>query len=278
MSEHPIGEGISDVIRTYELLDRVRLGRDIVIRDDQFEAEALRDAAGLARAKGIGVSLLDTGRFDAAQLDWLIREGVRFYTSDDVPRQAQELALILRSAVKAGSFAAYFLNGRMPGESAQTGLSRDELLTLVSDGLDLHLSNQAQARDIAALGELTAAGRAAGSSPVYYHHGPLGDGLAGLAASGAWVHFSDRSLPDELSATTAIAVAGAARRAGVRVAVYVETGLPLDILTRMFAAGAAILFLTPPSDYKSLQRPLEQKALRRKLPLRAYWLSTTFLP
>ena len=43
MSKHSIEEGIGDVIKTYELLDRVRLGRDIVIRDDQFEAEALRD-------------------------------------------------------------------------------------------------------------------------------------------------------------------------------------------------------------------------------------------
>ena len=45
MSEHPVEKGVADVVKTYELLDRVRTRQDLVIRDDQFDHEALLDAA-----------------------------------------------------------------------------------------------------------------------------------------------------------------------------------------------------------------------------------------
>jgi hypothetical protein len=60
--------------------------------------------------------------------------------------------------------------------------------------------------------------------------------------------------------------------------VHIERGLPLELLEALWDAGAALLFLTPPSDDRSLLRPVERKALRRKLPARAYHLSTAFLP
>ncbi len=45
MSEHPVEKGVADVVKTYELLDRVRTRQDLVIRDDQFAHAALLDAA-----------------------------------------------------------------------------------------------------------------------------------------------------------------------------------------------------------------------------------------
>jgi hypothetical protein len=54
--------------------------------------------------------------------------------------------------------------------------------------------------------------------------------------------------------------------------------LPLELLEELWAAGAVLLFLTPPSDDRSLLRPVELKAARRKLPARAFHLSTAFLP
>ncbi|MBE0711271.1 MAG: hypothetical protein IH583_02725, partial [Candidatus Aminicenantes bacterium] len=65
---------------------------------------------------------------------------------------------------------------------------------------------------------------------------------------------------------------------GVRAVVRVERGLPLEVLETLWAAGAALLFLTPPSDDRSLLRPVETRAARRKVPARAYFLSTAFLP
>ena len=61
MSEHPIEKGIAGVVKTYELLDRVRTRQDLVIRDDQFDYEPLLDAARYAARRRIRLSLLDTG-------------------------------------------------------------------------------------------------------------------------------------------------------------------------------------------------------------------------
>ena len=43
------------------------------------------------------------------------------------------------------------------------------------------------------------------------------------------------------------------------------------------AAGVHFLFLTPPCDYRSPVRPLEEKARRRPLDHRAYFLYPGFM-
>ena len=60
MSEKSIVDGIGGVVRTYELMDRVRTRQDLVIRDDQFDFEALADAVRYAARRRIRLSLLDT--------------------------------------------------------------------------------------------------------------------------------------------------------------------------------------------------------------------------
>jgi hypothetical protein len=278
MDKHPVEKGIEDVVRTYELLDRVRLGRDIVIRDDQFGREALLDAARAARSKGIGVGLLDTGRFEASDLEWLIREKVRCYTSDEARPSEAELARILKACRASGSFLSYLHNGPIESGLGTDRLSLAALRSLASSGMDVHLSNRAHARDLGALLEL-AEGVAEGRGYfAYYHHGPLAPGLTEVASRGAWVHFSDRSLETGAPTDLGLGVIRAARAAGSRAAVYVQAGLPLPVLESYFDAGAVLVFQTPPSDRRSLQKPVEQRALRRKLPLRAFYLSTAFLP
>jgi hypothetical protein len=73
-------------------------------------------------------------------------------------------------------------------------------------------------------------------------------------------------------------VARAAAAAGSRAVVHVETGLALETFAALWDAGAALVVLTPPSDDRSLLRPYEEKAARRKVPARAFYLSTAFLP
>jgi hypothetical protein len=278
MDKHPVEQGIEDVVRTYELLDRVRLGCDIVIRDDQFGREALLDAARAARSKGIGLSLLDTGRYETSDLEWLIREKVRCYTSDEVRPSEAELARILKACRASGSFLAYLLNGPIESDAGPEKLSLSALRGLASSGMDVHFSNRVQARDLDTLAELAEAVAVGHGYFVYYHHGPLAPGLTELASCGAWVHFSDRSLEAGGPTELGLGVIRAARAAGSRAAVYVQAGLPLPVLERYFDAGAVIFFQTPPSDRRSLQKPIEQRALRRKLPVRAFYLSTAFLP
>ena len=48
MSAHPIEKAVAGVVETYELLDRVRTRQDLVIRADQFDYEALLEAARYA--------------------------------------------------------------------------------------------------------------------------------------------------------------------------------------------------------------------------------------
>jgi len=278
MDKHPVEKGIEDVLRTYELLDRVRTGRDIIIRDDQFESEALLDAARAARAKKIGVSLLDTGRFEPSALEWLIRERVRLYTSDEARPREDELARLLKACRAARTLLAYFQNGPLGQTGGRSGLSPDALRRLSSAGMDIHLSNRVHARDIDLLSGLAEDAKAGGGTFAYYHHGPLASALAELAARGAWLHFSDRSVDSGAGNDAVPALVRAAKDAGSRVVVYVEAGLPLPVLEALFEAGAVLLFQTPPSDDRSLLRPIEHKALRRKLPVRSFYLSTTFLP
>jgi hypothetical protein len=277
MAKHPVETGIEDVVKTYELLDRVRLGRDFNLRDDQFEAEALRDASALAREKGLRMGLVDTGRFDASRLEEFIRNGVRLFTSDESPRPAGELGVLLKAGRKSRSSIAYFRNGPLPGAEAGAGLSLGELDGLVRDGMDVHLSNVTHRRDFAVLEDLAGTAHFARAFLVYYHHGPVDGDMAGLAARGAWLHVSDRSFRDGPAGDLVLKIVEAARRGGSRAAVYVQDGLPLAALRALFAAGAVILFQTPPSDRTSLQRPLELQAAKRRLPARAVYLTTAFL-
>ena len=278
MDKHPLELGIASVVKTYELLDRVRLGRDITVRDDQFDAEVLLDAARMARAKGIRLNLLDTGRFDRAGLERMILAGVRLYTSDEARPAEPELSFLQKACRAQKTFAAYFHNGPLSVTAVPGTLSHAEIGTLASQGLDVHISNSVHARDFSLMHELAEDAAAGRSYFVYYHHGAPVENMAALAAGGAWVHFSDRRLGDDASAELAVAIAGAATAAGTRATVHVEAGLPLDLLERFYAAGGVILFLTPPADYRSLARPLEGKARRRRLPTRAQWQSAALLP
>jgi len=278
MAKHPVESGIEDVVKTYELLDRVRLGRDILVRDDQFEAGALLDAARLARAKRIRMSLLDTGRFDPVALEKLVGERVRLFTSDEARPREAELDRLLLACRKAGSVMAFFQNAPLENSPAVPTLSLPAVLALAGSGMDVHISNRTAARDASVLAELAEAARKGRAFLSYYHHGPLAADLVGVAARGAWIHVPDRSLDDPGAVELGCEILRAARGAGSRLVVYVERGLPLAVLESLFAAGAALLILTAPSDHRSRQRPVEEKARKRGLPLRARYLSTAFLP
>jgi hypothetical protein len=278
MSEHPIDKGIADVVKTYELLDRVRTRQDLVIRDDQFDHEVLLDAARYAHRRRIRLSLIDTGRFALAGLEALVREGVRVHTSDEVRPRADEWEILLATGLASRTHLSVFWSGPLPAADEVSWISRQAIEDLLAQGMDFHISNRTLPRDAGLLAGLAAASKTGRGYFVCYHHGPLVPELAGPAGRGAWVHFSDKESGDEAWAGLAAGIARAGAASGARAAVYIERGLPLEILEELWTAGAALLFLTPPSDDRSLQRPLERRAAKRKLPGRAFHLSTAFLP
>ena len=278
MSEHPIEKGIAGVVKTYELLDRVRKRQDLVIRDDQFDYEPLLDAARYARRRRIRLSLLDTGRFGVTELEAFAREGARVLTSDEARPRADEWGILLEACRASRAHLSVFLNGPLPPAAGTGGISLQAITDLLGRGMDLHVSNRTWARDAGILAELAAGTKAGRGYFVYYHHGPLVPELAGPAGRGAWIHFSDRNSADGTWAELAVEVSRAAASSGARAAVYVERGLPLELLEEIWAAGGALLFLAPPNDDRSLLGPIEKKAAKRKLPPRAFHLSTAFLP
>ncbi|HUT07564.1 MAG TPA: hypothetical protein VMY15_01845, partial [Candidatus Latescibacteria bacterium] len=140
------------------------------------------------------------------------------------------------------------------------------------------VSNLNVQRDPVLLAELAAVSKSGRGYFVYYHHGPLAAELGMPAGRGAWVHLTDGGSAEEIWAGLAAGTARAGAAAGVRAVDRVERGLPLEVLEELWAAGAALLFQTPPSDDRSLLRPIEMRAAKRKVPARAYFLSTAFLP
>jgi hypothetical protein len=277
MSEHPIEKGIAGVVRTYELMDRVRMRQDLVIRDDQFDFPALLEAARYADRRRIRMSLLDTGRFGLGEVESLAKAGARILASDEARPRADDWEILQEACRSAGTHLSVFWNGPLPAAEAVTGAAFQSLLALLRMGMDLHISDRTHVRDAAILARLAAAAKKGKGFLVIYHTGPLVAELAGPAAGRAWVHFSDSSIADEPAAAAAVEIARAASGAGSRAAVHVERGLPLELLEALWAAGAALLF-TMPSDDRSLLRPVEDRAARRKLPPRAYYLSTAFMP
>jgi hypothetical protein len=278
MDKHPVEAGIEDIVKTYELLDRVRRGRDVVIRDDQFDREALFDAARAARARRVRISVLDTGRFDPPELERLIRERVRICTSDEARPREAELDWLLVACRKAGAVLSYFQHGPLETEPTVQTLPLPALRALARSGMDIHISNLNAPRDPTVVTDIAEAARKGRAFLAYYHHGPLAAELTGAASQGAWVHVSDRSLDVAGGADFGLEIACAAREAGSRLVLYIERGLPLSVLDSLFNAGAAFLFLSAPCERGSRQWPLEEKARKRSLPFRASYLSPAFLP
>lgn len=278
MDKHPVESGIEGVLRTYELLDRVRTRQDLTIRDDQFEYAVFLDAAAYARRRRIPMSLVDTGRFSVGELESLARRGVRICTSDAARPRPEELEIIVRACRASRSFLAFLLEADWSAGDEAGPWSAQVLSDLVASGMDFHVSNRHRKRGPGVLGELARQAGPGRGFLVFYHHGPLVAELAEPASLGTWVHFSDRSIPDDDAAAVACAIARAAAASGSRAVLTVERPLAADVLEGLWTAGAVLRFLTPPAEARSSLSAIERKAGKRKLPARAVYLSGVFLP
>ncbi len=150
------------------------------------------------------------------------------------------------------------------------------LLVLAGDGFILHASNREYARDVLRLSELAEEAHKGGGFLVYYYHGAADAGLVELASRRAKIHLSDKLLQEsDLELMTAVLKASRAGRS--KLVLYVEKGMPISFLKKLFNAGATLLFKTPPNDRESPMGELERNARRRQLRPGTYYLHTTFL-
>jgi len=264
--------------RTRDLLSRAGQGLEITTRDDQDDFAIFLDVARVARRSGGRLRLIDTGKFSPFELEWLAEAGADLYTSDEARPEKAELGLLAKACARGEAVIAYFHHGVLSGDPGAGPTSSVFLAEAGRDGVDIHISSRERARDLQALAEIAHDCRGARSRLVYYHHGSLEDGLAGLARSGGWVHLSDLRLPAGDQGALLADIAAEASASGSGLVIHIEKGLPAETVRDLLEAGAFVLFKTPPADRGSSFRALEQRARKRALDKRAYYLYPDFLP
>ena len=260
----------------FALLDKVKKGGEFILRDDQYGFNDTLDAVRTARARGARFDLLDTGLFSVLELEWLCETGAHFYGSDDAGRESSDLVRVLKACGRGRSSAAFLVNGALE-ESGNVGpLPPAAPAELGREGFILHVSNREHVRDFLRMSELAEEAHKGGGFLVYYHHGAADSGLVELASRGARIHLSDKHL-QESDLELLIAVLKASRSGRSKLVLYIEEGMPVRFLKKLFNAGATLLFKTPPHDRDSLMGVLERKARRRPLRPGTYYLHATFL-
>ncbi|MBN2408499.1 MAG: hypothetical protein JXE07_02080 [Candidatus Aminicenantes bacterium] len=261
-----------------DLPDRAEQDLEITTRDDQASFPSLLDASRISRRNGGRLRLIDTGRFSVFELEWLAEAGADIYTSDAGRPKKEELDLLAKACARGNAVIAYFHHGDLTGDAADVPTSWAFLKEIARRGIDLHLSSREKARDFTELGGLAEVCRRAGTRLVYYHHGPFEPALGILAQAGGWIHLSAENLDGDAGTDLLEETARDAAAARSGVVIHLEKGLPVETLRNLLRSGAFLIFKTPPEDRRSRIRAVEERARKKKLDRRSYYLHTTFLP
>jgi len=264
--------------KAYELLSWAGKGTDITVRDDQHEFPWLLDSVKLCRKKGARFRLVDSGKLDRFQLEWLAGAGADLYTSDEARAEASELEHVNRACQKGGAFVAYFHHGPLESEEESSSISFLDLKDMGRSGIYFYLSNREMKREISRLNELAHACRKGGSWLVYYLHGSLENSLEDLARNEPWIHVTDQIFQEPEDPALVLDKVRAAVSAGAKLILHVEKGLDISLLRDVINTQAFVLFKSSLFDYRSPFRALERKTRKRKPDFRAYYLYPAFLP
>ena len=264
--------------RAYELLSWAGRGENVTVRDDQYEFPWLLDSVKPCRKKGFRFRLIDSGRLDRFQLEWLGEAGADLYTSDEARTEASELELVNRACKKGEAILAYFHHGPLESEEESSSVSFSDLKDMGRSGIYLHLTNREMKREVSQLNELAYACRNGGSWLVYYLHGPLESSLEDIGRNGPWIHISDQIFKGPEDPKFVLDKVKSAISSGAKLILHLEKGLDFSLLCDVIKTRAYVLFKSSLFDYKSPFRTLEEKTRKRKLDFRAYYLYLTFLP
>jgi hypothetical protein len=255
-----------------ELLARAKKGQDLIVRDDQFEYSSILDATKICRERGHRLSLVDSGKLTAYELEWLGEAGADFYTSDGTRTDEREITLVNKACRKGGAVVAYLHRGAIEGQDGTGPISLSGLKELGRSGVYLHFSNKERQRKLSELAELAFSARKGGSWLVYYHHGTLDAELKSVAGNGAWIHLADSSLREEENLSLFLDIVRASINAGTNCVLHLERGLAADLLQDIFDAGGLILFKIALADFRSRLKTLERKANAKSLDFKTYYL------
>jgi len=259
-------------INYYELFSSVRKGYDLTVRDDQYDFPALLDGIRYCRRKGSRFRLVDSGVFERLQLEWLLKAGADFYSSDEVRKDPQELEALLRSCIKQKSLMAYFIDGVIKAEETSESLQFKDIVSLGMNGAYLYISNKENERDFSLLEKLADRCCSGGSRLSYYHHGVLDSALVEVGGNGAWIHISSKSIESKEDYPVLKDIAKSSRLTGANLILHLKKKLDYLLLSEIMKAGVRVLFDRIQVDYKSPLKELEQAAARKKLDPRSYYL------
>lgn len=249
-------------------------GSGPTIRDDLFDASLLRDAVRWSRRAGKRFRLVDSGRLERPQLEWLLDAGADLYTSDEVDRDLTELEGLMKAAGRGGSLLAYHARNPLLINPAETPPL--DLFRLGRGGAYIHVSNREQALDPAALERLAAECEAGGSHMIFYVHGGFLPDWQDLARCRFWCHLDESSLADPESRTAFEEVLKTSR---LRARFVLMTTGKLEALwlKDLMRAGVFLRFYNNQFDYRSPYAPLENASAKKRLPITAYYLYPDYL-
>ena len=251
--------------------------QNITIRDDQYDFSTVLDAVRQFRDRRYRFRLIDTGRFDPFELEWIIGHGADLYTSYEIRSHVHDLELFSAASKKSHAVVSCLINDKWEtGGEDSTPFS--DLLNVGRCGTYLHLTNRQHTRDIQQISRLAYSCVRGGSWLVYYHHGPLEEPLLELGRNGAWIHITDQSLKGEEDRAMIRDIVLSARQAGSNLVLHWDEGQSFSVLDDIVRAGAVVLFKSPLFDYKSPLKDLEKGIRRKRLDFRAYYLHPSVLP
>lgn len=260
-----------------ELFSLLKKKQNITVRDDQYDFSTLLDAVRQFRDRRYRFRVVDTGRFNPFELEWITSHGADLYTSDETRTYVHDLELISAASRKGNAFVSYLINGKWD-EGGEEDPTFSDLMNVGRCGAYLHLTNRQQPRDILRVARLAYNCTQSGSWLVYYHHGPLEKSLLELGRNGAWIHMTDQSLEGEESQAMIRDIVLSTRSAGSNVVLHWDNGNNFSLLDDIVKAGAVVLFKSPLFDYKSPLKVLEEGIRRKRLDFRAYYLYPSVLP
>jgi len=249
---------------------------DSIVRDDQAEFYSLLDAAGERRGRRARLKLIDTGRLPSEEMNRLGRAGVELYCSDRSGRTPEDLAGMIAAAKKGGGLTAYFHHGPL-GDEPDAGRAFDSVREIARRGARVCLSNKTMERNPDALRTLAGDARRGRNRLVFYHHGVPSEEWEEAARTGVWFHFALIAGGPDPDVHRFRALAKTAASGGAGLILHLERRLPVETLEELLAGRIRLQMFTPPSDYRSPLRPLEERARRRGLPRRSYYLYPQFM-
>ena len=250
---------------------------DLVLRDDQADVDAIYDEARKRRASGARLRLIDSGRATTLEVERLCLAGIDVFTSDKAGRALADWIILAKAAEKGGGAVAHFQHGPLLADPPAGGPSSADLLEAARLGIRIYLSNKTEKRLAEDIITLAEAARDGGRRLGFYHHGPDEPWLLELARRGAWIHVSPEFPETEVPTPLLRDIAEKAAAEGAGLIVHVERTASETALEDLREAGAYLLFRTPPSDYRSPLRPIEEKTARRLPDPTASYLYSEFM-